>query len=385
MVFWLLMIVLCSAAAVIVSIPLIRRYDEHVAASQDAAIYQDQLKEVDRDLAAGNIHANEAERISTEIKRRIAAAQSASNKTNPLSPRLKLASLAAMSAIVILGGVGLYGLFGSPDVAGIRSGKPIAAQTPNPDPAQQLDDVIAKVTSQLKTNPNDAETWRMLGWAQFNRQHFAESSEAYAKALTIDPNNVDYKSAYAEALVQIAEGIVTPKAAALFTEVLTKDPKDFRSRFYDAMAHEQSGDQAGALDRWMALLAESPADAGWRGEATKHIATLGAALGRDVSAVIKAPQTVAVPPPTDAQKLAVQALPPADQLAMIKGMVGKLSDKLAANPQDVEGWMMLMRSHLALQDQPAAKDALAKALAIFANDPANKAKILANATTLGLN
>ena len=38
----------------------------------------------------------------------------------------------------------------------------------------------------------------MLGWSYFNTDRFEESSEAYAKAIELSPNNAEFRSAYRE-------------------------------------------------------------------------------------------------------------------------------------------------------------------------------------------
>jgi len=213
----------------------------------------------------------------------------------------------------------------------------------------------------------------MLGLAEFNEQNFKDSATAYAKALSLDPQSITYKSAYAEALVQVSQGIVTPDAKTLFDEILAKDPKEARARFYEAMAQEQAGDQAGALSKWQALLADAPADAPWRSAVQQRIASLNG------GATPIAPQISAD------QKAQVQSMSPADQNAMIASMVERLAGKLAANPDDVEGWINLMKAYGVLAKSEKAKEALTKALTAFANDPAKAAQIKAAAKDLGLN
>jgi cytochrome c-type biogenesis protein CcmH len=384
MTLWLLMTVLCSATAVVMSIPLIRRYEDQSHRVQDQAIYQDQLDEVDRDQAAGTIDAPEAKAARVEISRRLAVAETTIKTPQPLSPGWKRLALVSTAALVILGGVNLYSYLGTPELQSVSNLQPPTSAVP---PAQddaagtgQIDTVIQKLEARLQTNPNDGEGWRTLGWARFNKQDYAAAADAYAKAVSVEPTNIEYRSAYAEALVQAAAGIVTPKAQGLIAEVLAKDPKNFRARFYDSLAHEQAGDQAGALDRWMALLAASPEGAGWREDVKARITSLGKAMGRDVSAIIGS----AAPVISDEQKTAIQALPATDQMAMIKGMVAKLADRLKANPNDPDGWIKLIKSYLVLNDIAAAKDALSKALVATANDPANRVKIATAAADLGL-
>ena len=374
------MIILCSATAVVVSFPLIRRYDDQNIGSQEQAIYQDQLSEVDRDLSVGTINAPEADAARSEIRRRLAASEAIARQSQPLSTTWKMLALALTTGLVILGSVLLYAQLGAPQMPSVATSQPTSAST-NQATDSQAETMIATLLARLQSNPKDAEGWRMLGWAQFNSRHYAEAADAYAKALEIDPTNSDYKSAYAESLTLSAGGIVTPKSLTLFTEVLAKNPKDYRARFYDALAHEQSGDKSGALDRLIALLADSPAEAGWREEVRNRIVNLGKATGRDVASVIRAPTA---PQITDEQKSQIQALPADDQLVMIKGMVAKLADKLKANPSDPDGWIKLIRSYQVLNDPAAAKQALTMALITFTNDPVNKEKVTVAANELGV-
>jgi cytochrome c-type biogenesis protein CcmH len=504
---WLLMTMLCSAVAIIVSIPLIRRLDSpRLGETQDTAIYQDQLKEVDRDLQGGSINAPEAESAKAEIQRRLATATKNVTEARPISPAWRGLALAATAGLVILGSVNLYNVLGTPDLPSVvTSPTPAQTTTENAAPAApvataaapltpgQVDAMVARLTARLQANPKDAEGWRMLGWSQFNLQRYPESMEAYAKAVELDPANIEYKSAYAEAITQGSQGIVTPKALALIAEVLAKDPKDYRARFYDALSHEQSGDWKAALAKWLALYADAPADAGWRDDVKQRIADLAKATGSDVTAALALPKIATTPAPeqkpmgqgekdamvagmiaklaakletnpkdrdgwatmirslavtgdkkgsdealakaleifkddkdtvaglksiaatagqaaptapdasaaagsasaippsasapaiTDEQKSQVQALPTGDQQAMIKGMVERLATKMAANPQDLDGWMRLMRAYKVMNEPDKAKDAMIKALAAFTTDPSSTEKLKAAATELGIN
>lgn len=363
MILWFFLIFLCSATAIGISMPFLRRLDTVQAANNDTAIYEDQLKEVERDFQNGAIDAPEAYLAKLEIQRRLASAIKLVAHARPIPTAWRNAALAATASLVIFGSVSLYTIMGNPNLPSAvfqtRAAPDASSNT------AQIDALIAKLVAHLQNNPNDAESWRMLGWSQFNLQNYRQSADSYAKAARLDPTNMDYKSAYVEALVQMADGVVTPKAKTLIAEVLTKQPKDSRARFYEALSHEQSGDQSGALDLWLALLTDTPLGAGWRGEVQVHIAALAKATGRDVA------QTI-------------QALPESDQNAMIKNMVDGLANKLANNPNDLEGWLRLLRSYQVLGEPEKAKAALAKALSTFVGDANGTAKIKAASNELGL-
>lgn len=488
MIFWLLLTVLCSSAAVAISIPLIRRYENSLTErNKAAAIYQDQLKELDKDLGAGTIGPSDAELAKIEIQRRLLATSRNMESSRPLTPAWRGLAVISSAGLVILGGVNLYAYMGSPELSNVAalprpgsagtaaSQQMSAAQLPADSTSQtqpnQVGGMIDKLAQRLKNNPDDAEGWRMLGWSYFNTQQYQNSVDAYAKAIALQPNNIDYKSAYAESLVQAAQGVVTPSAQMIVEEVLAKDPKEARARFYDALGHEQAGDQTGALDRWLSLLADAPLDAPWREDVKQRVADLGKATNRDVSEALALPSLPAsnqqqlgqadqnavvdgmiagladkleknpkdrdgwammirsllvkgdkagadqalakamdifkgdaatieglkgigqslatgniapAPPVSEADKAAVLALSPADQQAMIKGMVERLATRLESDPNDSDGWVRLMRAYVVMQDTAKAKEAMGKALAVFSGDTSNRQKIEAAAVEIGM-
>ena len=69
---------------------------------------------------------------------------------------------------------------------------------------------------------------------------------------------------------------------------------------------------------------------------------------------------------------------------MIEGMVAGLESRLAASPNDVDGWIMLMRSRKRLGQDDKASAALAKANDVFRGDAAARAKIAQVAQELGI-
>lgn len=56
-------------------------------------------------------------------------------------------------------------------------------------------------------------------------------------------------------------------------------------------------------------------------------------------------------------------LPPGQQQQMVVSMVEGLEAKLATNPENVNGWIMLMRSRMTLGETAKAASALKKAIA----------------------
>jgi cytochrome c-type biogenesis protein CcmH len=78
---------------------------------------------------------------------------------------------------------------------------------------------------------------------------------------------------------------------------------------------------------------------------------------------------------------AAAALPPHEQDAMVQNMVAGLEAKLQANPGNIDGWIMLMRSRMTL-GEPAKASAALKA-AVAAN-PGATARLRVEAAALGI-
>jgi cytochrome c-type biogenesis protein CcmH len=72
------------------------------------------------------------------------------------------------------------------------------------------------------------------------------------------------------------------------------------------------------------------------------------------------------------------------QQAVIRGAVHGLAGRLQKRPRDAEGWLRLMISRVALGEERAAREELARALASFSDDPAMQARIAADARLLGV-
>jgi cytochrome c-type biogenesis protein CcmH len=401
MTLWIILTVMAAIAAAMLTVPLVRRHDERAGArAATLAVLKDQLADVDVQLAAGTIPPADADGLRTEIKRRmLAAGHMAEDTARPLGSRALGGIAIGMAALVALAAAVLYATMGKPELGGTpgtaTAAAPPVAATPA-DPAQETAEIASLITGlekKMAAKPGDPQGWQMLGWAYFQTGRFADAATAYGKAVAINPDGAGYQSAYGEALALAANGTVTPAAAAAFEKARALDGNDARARYFLALARQQKGDTRGALDDWLKLLAESPADAPWVPQLRGVIDEASKSAGIDVSArlaAIKPPAgggaTVAtpMPGPTQQQMADAQQMAPGDQQAMIRGMVDRLAGKLAANPRDEAGWLRLMRARMVLGEPAEAAKARDAALKAFAGDAAAEGRIRAGATEMGI-
>jgi cytochrome c-type biogenesis protein CcmH len=409
MTLWIILTVLTSGAAVLVSAPFLRRFDERRAAQQaNTSVYLDQLQEIERDKAAGLIESDQAALAKAEIKRRLLAAdrEAAPAASGPvLSANIAVLGFAGF---VVLGSVTLYALMGRPDVpaaipatrvlpqpAGLSAVEPTQlAAAPAPQPASAVlapvDEMIARLAKRLEAKPGDPEGWRMLGWSYLHTGHYDDAVKAYAKAVALSPDNAGIQASYGESIVRAANDAVTSEAKVAFEHALKHDSKEPRARYFLGLALEQQGNKVAALDAWTTLLKDAGPGDDWAEELRQRVASLNGELGSNAGPRATAgPAALSSPPPADrgptaADVKAAESMSPEDRNAMIRGMVDRLASRLVLSPRDLEGWIKLIRARTMLGEQEAAKEALNQALLAFAGADDEKLRILAAARELGV-
>ncbi len=340
MTIWILFAAMTAAVIALMLWPVLRAKPDQAAvdrAAYDRAVFRDQLAELDRDLARGTIAPAEAEAARNEISRRLIAVSSGEPvKTSAAVPLGAVLASLAVPAIALP----LYLKAGSPMLPDV----PLQARLDNAAVNQDYEALIVKVEQHLAEKPDDLDGWKVLAPAYRNAQRWNDAAEAERNILRLSPATAESLSQYGEALVMANQGIVSAEAHDLFRQALAMDAKFPQARFYDALALKQEGKIEEAKTAFNAFLADSPADAPWRGMLTQQIAELNA------------PKAAA--PGPDAQQIQdAQNMSPEDRQAMIRGMVDGLEERLKANGSDLDGWLRLIRARSVLGETDRAKAA----------------------------
>ena len=257
---WLFIGLLVALALVIILPPLLRQ-PKTTGRATDLAVYRDQLKELEADLERGLISTAEAEAARNEIKRRILATSEPQPQSHSTAPS-RQAAIAVGVAIIALS-LASYLALGRPTLPSRFYDAKVENDASGNQMLAEINGMVERLAAKLKTQPNDAKGWRMLGWSYVQLGRVKEGIDALARAVTLDPDNAALRSQYGEALVQDADGNVTPDALATFDEALKRDPKDPRARFYKGLNLVQSGRDKEALDLWVQIIRDAPADAEW--------------------------------------------------------------------------------------------------------------------------
>jgi cytochrome c-type biogenesis protein CcmH len=281
--------------------------------------------------------------------------------------------------------------------AALRGGE-VAKNEPIPAASAAVDQPapLAALEARAQAEPGNADAWLLLGQARFDAGLYAEAADAYDHGTQAAPGRSDLWSALGEALVMASKDSPMPAPAlAAFRKAIAIDPKDPRGRYFLAVARDLGGDHAGAIGDWLALLQDTPPGAAWEQDLRRTIEQVGKIHDINVAArlaAVKQPAAhplvpdastaaAAIPGPSPADIRAAAALPPHEQDAMVQNMVAGLEAKLKANPGNLDGWIMLMRSRMT-QGEPAKASAALRAAS--AANPGETARLRAEAATLGV-
>jgi cytochrome c-type biogenesis protein CcmH len=331
---WTIFAVMTAAVIAALLLPVLR-HREALAADRNAydrAVFRDQLAELDRDLERGTIGAAEAEAARNEISRRLIAA---AGQAQPKKAGGTAAVALVAALLVPLVAIPLYLKAGSPQLPDV----PWSQRMEQAEEKGDYEALLVKVEQHLAKNPDDLEGWKVLAPTYARGQRWADAAEAYRNIVRLSPGDAAALSDQGEALVMANQGMVPAEAHDLFTKALALDPKLPKARFFDALALKQEGKTEEAKAAFEAFLKDTPEDAPWRPMLLAEMQDMGAK-----------------PPALDSQTMKDAAsMSSEDQQAMIRSMVDGLDEKLKANPEDLSGWLRLIRARVVLGEADKAK------------------------------
>jgi cytochrome c-type biogenesis protein CcmH len=363
MTLWFLFALMTAAAVFAVLWPLGRaRRAGPPAGANDVAVYRDQIDEITRDRAAGLIGEAEAEAAHVEVSRRLlAAADAASTPEAAASPnataRRRVAAVAVLLALPALA-AGIYLTLGAPQLPG----QPLAQRARTPLQERPLDNLVAQVEAHLEKNPDDARGWEVIAPVYMRLGRFDDAVKAWRNALRISGATADREANLGEALMGLANGIVTGDAKAAFDRALAQDPKHLKARFFLGVAAYQDGRNAAAAEVWRAILADVPPASPWGPMLRQSLAQVEGA------ASAPAPSANAPSGPSAEDVAAAEKMSPQDRAAMVQGMVERLAERLKRDGSDVEGWLRLVRAYTVMGDRERALSTIADARRALGHD-----------------
>jgi cytochrome c-type biogenesis protein CcmH len=259
--FWSLALLLIAVTLAFLLPPLVRGRRGAAAPDADAAaiaVYRDQKRALDADVASGAIGAAERDAAVLELSRHLGEEVVAPTQRSHL-PRPRAWVVATALLIVIpLAAVALYARLGSPDATApaVAGSAPVPHEMSDPEMIALVD----KLAQRMKSRPDDGEGWALLARSYTALGRFPEAADAYARADALMPDNPQLLVDYADALAMSQGKRLAGKPAELARRALALDPKQKKGLALAATAAMEVRDFDGALVYWRRLAAEFPPD-----------------------------------------------------------------------------------------------------------------------------
>ncbi len=382
---WIALSVMTAAAVALLVVPMWRaRRGLATRGALGIEVYRDQLGDLERDLDRGLLSAEEADAARLEIERRLLAAADDRAGAGALTVRWRGLGAAIVALALPAAGLGLYPWLGSPGLPSQPYAEHIERVRAEPEAAQdnpQLAQMIAGLAARLEDAPDDLEGWTMLGRSYGVLGRYREAAAAFRRAVALDAGDPELLVAEGESLVFASDGVVTPAAETAFRRALVLTPGHPAPRYYLGLAERQAGNARAALERWLALAADSAEEAPWRPILLRGLEEVAQELDVDLASVLppapmaamaRGPDQPAVaeegPGPSEEEVRAAARVSPEEREATIRGMVERLAARLAEEPDDLEGWLRLGRARQVLGEFEAAREAYGRAAALAPDD-----------------
>jgi cytochrome c-type biogenesis protein CcmH len=249
--FWLIGAAAAAAVLAWVLRPLLSR--KHAAApsrnAANVAIYRDQLRELEADLAAGTLAREDYERARAEIEARALAdvGQTEGEPARRLDALRGRRAAWALAAAVPLATLTLYFLVGTPSA--------IVRETERHPSAAQVQAMVERLAARLRENPDDVNGWKLLGRSYGVMGRYAEAADAYAKAAVRAPRDAQVLADLADVLAMARGQSLQGEPEQLALRALEIEPGNLKALALAGSAAFERKDYAGAAGWWERMLA----------------------------------------------------------------------------------------------------------------------------------
>lgn len=367
--------------------------------ASDVRVYRDQLSEIDRDLARGVLSQTEAERVRTEVARRLLdadrKAQAAAATETAAGPSRVTA---AVLVVAVLGGAGaLYTSLGAPGYPDLplaerlaelderRANRPAQAEAeaqaartappaPTADPRHL--ELLEQLRAALEDRPDDAQGYTLLARNEASVGNFAAAARAQERLIEIKgmaATGADYAD-LADLMIMAAGGYVSPEAEIALGQALRRDPTNAPALYYTGLLYAQIGRYDSAFSVWRGLLERSAPSAPWYLPILAQIEEVAMRAGVQYTPPLPPGPTPAPGPgpvrgPSAEDIEAAGEMAAEDRQAMIEGMVASLSSRLANSGGTAEEWAQLITALGVLGRTDEARAIADEARMAFAGEP----------------
>ncbi|MEW7975968.1 MAG: c-type cytochrome biogenesis protein CcmI [Candidatus Sedimenticola endophacoides] len=221
---------------------------------QNVVIAQERLVELETDLANGVIDSEQFEQTKLELERALLLDLSDEpgepGQASPLPGRIALGLLAVLVPALT---IGLYQNIGAPEMVGWDASSSAHQQARGSERMPTVGEMIGSLTKRLEQDPQDEEGWYLLARTHLISQNYPAAVTAFEKVYELVGEDPSIMLSLADAEAMTRQGDMSGRPTELVRKAVLLSPESVTARWLAAMAEEQAGEPARALEHFQAL------------------------------------------------------------------------------------------------------------------------------------
>ena len=262
---WFFIIVLLLLAVAYLLLPLFRTSDEVFddRKQQNIRIVQEQIAELEQSFEKAEVDSDQYTARRNELEQALlldVGSDSLADESGEKGDVVKAStsnkswiSAGFLALVVPVSSVALYMYLGTPNAIEMAKVPPKPEVPMTADGKPDVDKLVANLHAKMRTTPDNAQGWYMLGRSYMLMQRFDGAIESYENLLRLQPEDPDVMLMLADALSMKQQGKMTGRPEVLINAALAKVPDNTTALWLSGMALEQKGNDHEALVRWQVL------------------------------------------------------------------------------------------------------------------------------------
>jgi len=259
-IFWLVVSLLMAAALVVLLPPLLRQRAAAPGVSRKAtnvAVYRDQLRELELDLAAGVVSRDGFEEAKREIERRLledvgdAPQEPAHAGSAGRNAAVVVGAALPIVAFVLYFAVGNFQALLPAATANAQQGAHSIGE-------EQIRELAGRLAARMEKEPENVEGWVMLGRSYTALGQFQDAARAYGNAVARSGSDAALLADYADALAMAQGRSLAGEPEKIIQRALAIDPQNVKALALAGTAAFERRDYPVAAEYWERILKVAP-------------------------------------------------------------------------------------------------------------------------------
>ncbi len=222
---------------------------------QNVVIARDRLAELEVDLENGRLSQEVFDQSKVELEQALLLdlEQGGSPEPSTATKGEGRRVLAVLGVTVPILTVGLYLFLGTPQMVDRDGMEQASSRGQTAGEVPSMEEVFAVLNQRVQENPEDTESWFMLGRGYSLMEEYSKAAETFERLHQLAGDDPAVMLALADALAMGQGGSTKGRPAELIRKAVELEPNGVTALWMAGMVEEQAGDYPKALAYWRRL------------------------------------------------------------------------------------------------------------------------------------